>query len=553
MNKLKKCTAMLLALLIAFSSLYILPSELFPKVMAAEIDAGETTAAYHYYDSYTYTYAEKEDGTLQLCYSDLSSDKEIESIVIPDEIDGLAVTELSANCLDFYSERRRVQTLSIGRNVRIINMEEQPFLKGTTISRIEVSEENPYFKSVDGVLFSKDGKKLICAPEFLQQEYTVPDGVEEIGDYAFYSCATIKKIVLSDSVCRIGRYALADQESYFNHDYWEDGSSANGNDGGYISIMGDSGVNSAFYTVYPLTEVVFGSGTEVIGEHAFDHSGITTLTFPAALKEIDITAFENCESLTDLQVSEQNSVFKSFDGALCSDGGATLLKAPACKQGTFTIPDTVTKVADNALKCCLGITELVLGAGVNSFSPDAFGKMEDYFNSTPPVFSAVSSFKVSAQNGSFTAEDGVLYTKDMSELVMFPAKKAGAYTFPASVAKVSENAFRDCELVTAITLTNNVNIPKGTLGACKGLTDIVIGDGVTEVGDSFKNIRISGLKTLTIGNGVKKIPDEAFSGCFYPSYSATSFTDRKLVIGSGVEEIGARSFSDCFVNEIEHR
>lgn len=71
---------------------------------------------------------------------------------------------------------------------------------------INISNNNPNYSSVDGVIFNKDKTELIFYPgmkNYYEGTYTVPDGVERIGDYAF-SNANIKEVILPDSVHSIG-------------------------------------------------------------------------------------------------------------------------------------------------------------------------------------------------------------------------------------------------------------------------------------------------------------------------------------------------------------
>lgn len=76
------------------------------------------------------------------------------------------------------------------------------------IEEFNVSPDSNYFKNVDGVVYSKDGKKLVIAPsgiEFSNGHYTVLDGVEEINDHAFYNCGSLKSITLPSSLKKIGK------------------------------------------------------------------------------------------------------------------------------------------------------------------------------------------------------------------------------------------------------------------------------------------------------------------------------------------------------------
>ena len=86
-----------------------------------------------------------------------------------------------------------------------------PFKGCTALESIEVDEENPSFKSVDGVLFSKDGTRLYCYPAGAQREsYTIPDGVEWIGTGAFEHNQYISTLTIPNSLKQICNYIFAD-------------------------------------------------------------------------------------------------------------------------------------------------------------------------------------------------------------------------------------------------------------------------------------------------------------------------------------------------------
>lgn len=77
-----------------------------------------------------------------------------------------------------------------------------------TLARITVDEANPEYCSVDGVLFTKDKRILIAYPNAHGNTYYVPEGVVEIGHFAFKSCRNIEFVHLPNSVIRIGHNAF---------------------------------------------------------------------------------------------------------------------------------------------------------------------------------------------------------------------------------------------------------------------------------------------------------------------------------------------------------
>ena len=79
---------------------------------------------------------------------------------------------------------------------------------------IRVSSNHPYLEVVDGVLFSKPDKRLVCYPCALTAtEYTIPHGIQMIEDYALYYCSSLKAVTIPDSVTDISEYAFSGCES----------------------------------------------------------------------------------------------------------------------------------------------------------------------------------------------------------------------------------------------------------------------------------------------------------------------------------------------------
>ena len=90
-----------------------------------------------------------------------------------------------------------------------------PFCGCSALESIEVDEENPSMKSVDGVLFSKDGTRLYCYPIGKQPEvYTIPDAVEWIGANAFEGSQNLTTLTIPSGVTYIGECAFADCNNF---------------------------------------------------------------------------------------------------------------------------------------------------------------------------------------------------------------------------------------------------------------------------------------------------------------------------------------------------
>lgn len=84
------------------------------------------------------------------------------------------------------------------------------FGKNPKLENIEVSPANPFFRSVDGVLFDKDVTRLVQCPGAKSGRYEIPATVVEISPFAFSGCRNLTEIRIPDSVKTVGERAFND-------------------------------------------------------------------------------------------------------------------------------------------------------------------------------------------------------------------------------------------------------------------------------------------------------------------------------------------------------
>lgn len=239
------------------------------------VDCGYTGNAPRHYElskmDYDYSYEILNDGTLRL-YQYEGTDTNT-NIVVPDTIDGRKVTVLGNSTFQYCTQAsdiesvtlpdslttieknafyncEKLKSVTIPPNVSSIGL--AAFVEGlseSSLTEIKVDPENPYFSEKDGVVFSKDGTKLIVFPSGRSGDYQIPDGTVSVGDYAFYYCVNVSSITVPGSVRSLGEGAFGNCSS--------------------------------------LTKAVLNEGLEEIGEYAFQSSsGIRDIIIPASVKSV---------------------------------------------------------------------------------------------------------------------------------------------------------------------------------------------------------------------------------------------------------------------------
>ena len=244
--------------------------------------------------------------------------------------------------------------------VGVVEMGNNIAVECTALENIHVAAGNTAFQSEDGVLFNKAKTTLLCFPAGKTNSmYSVPDGVKEIAPNAFSYNSTLSEIRIGDSVTTIG--------------------------------------DGAFQCCTSLETVAVPDSVVTLGANAFyGCSALKTATLGNSISEIANGLFEGCASLTNI-----------------------------------VIPDSATAIGDDAFHACAALTSITVGSGVLEIG-DAF--YNPYNNDNAPI----SEIQVSGANPAYCSVDGVLYTKDMTELVYYPIAKASAsYTLPAAVTFVS--------------------------------------------------------------------------------------------------------------------
>ncbi len=259
----------------------------------------------------------------------------------------------------------KLTSVVIGNSVTSIG--ERAFYSCTSLTSIEVDVANEYYKSIDGNLYSKDGKALIqYAIGKTTTEFNIPNSVTIIGAGAFFGCSSLTSIDIPNSVTSIGDSAFFGCSSL----------TYNRKDG--LGYLGNS-TNKYLYLADTLgtsiTTATIDSNCRFIGSYAFwDCSSLTSIVIPNSVTSIGEDAFSGCSKLTKV------NYLGSIDSWVMIDFGY-YSSNPLCYGGelyingvlvTDVVLTTATKISNYAFYNCSSLTSVVIGNSVTSIGESAF-------------------------------------------------------------------------------------------------------------------------------------------------------------------------------------
>lgn len=134
-------------------------------------------------------------------------------------------------------------SVALPASVSQLGDESLPFLLNPNLVRVDVSESNSNFASIDGVLYNKPISELIYFPQGRSGSFAIPDGVVEIRQGAFRDCAGLESVMIPASVTSVDRSAFSGAEGLLSATFYGDAPTAFG----YDAFVGTAGDFQIFY------------------------------------------------------------------------------------------------------------------------------------------------------------------------------------------------------------------------------------------------------------------------------------------------------------------
>lgn len=332
-------------------------------------------------------------------------------------------------------------------------------------------------------------------------EIALPDGLETIGNYAFSGCSELSSVNLPASLTDIGIEAFKGTA--------------------VTAIEIPSGItdlkNSLFENCTALASADLPETLETIGDRVFKGAEkLAAVNMPSGVTDIGAEAFYGCEALTGFVDSDGVIRFYLPEGITAVSDGCF---AYCQLETSFTIPNQILSIGDAAFKSTY-LTELTISKSLKSIGAEAFrnSKLRD------------------------------LTIPDSLESLGEKAFAAGEFTSATVPVKFIYNIrswLDHAAILKNLTVTGTGTVghdPDGVavpapLDEYDYIEKVIIEDTVTGIGEAaFAGL--GKLKTVTIGDGVKTIGDNAFGldgkGCYMLE---------TVNIGSGVKYVGEKIFA----------
>ena len=359
----------------------------------------------------------------------------------------------------------------------------------------------------------------------------IMEGVKIIRDFAFQSCSKLTSIVIPESITTIRDYIFNACRSFSE-----------------ITFMGDApafGAN-AFYgntvtAYYPadnetwtedvlqqyggtVTWIPIGDKLELLASGICGPNLVWNLTFDGCLTISGTGEMYDFGSFDSPWFDYNNQIL-----SVVIENGVTSIGNYAFNYCSYVlsvqIPNSVTVIGSSAFDDCRNLAELNLPSNLVSIGSHAFYDCSSLSSIVIPASvttignyafwdcTSLEEVVVESANQEYSSCDGVLYNKQQTTLITYPAGKAGSFAIPDSVNTIGDYAFYNAEKMVAVIIPDHVvSIGDSAFRGCTSIQTLEIPGSVSTI-PGYMCCFCESLLNITIPSNITLIERYAFANC----------------------------------------
>ena len=507
-----------------------------------QVQAAQTTYDYTVGNS-TYTYTILTDDTVKITKYKGTD----ESIVIPSEIDGKKVTVIGSSAFYGFKSLKNIEIpdgiTSIENyafcqcwSITSLSVPESVTSIGTGAFRFcgdlkEIKLPSNLTVLSDSLFGADANLEYITFGDAEKTDTVIiPETVQKMGNYVFMNCEKIKNIKLPSNLKSIGKTCFqgcisltglfipqsvesigggifgdcdalqsVEIEDENNNFIFKDGILYDVKNGILVSavnslipekVIVDECTKTIDYSAFAdcnnLYEIEIPQGVVNIGEKAFARlDNLKNIDIPDSVTNITTLAFYRCNGLVSVQVPGSVTAIKNGTFRECNN-----LKKVILNEG-------VAKIEGSAFVFCSSLEQIKLPQSLMSIGSGAFDNCTSLISVELPDNAIISSdtfrgcknlskIVLSDTNNNYIVKNGILYNKNMTRILCYPAGiKDTEFFVPDTVKTIGDFAFYGTKALESINIPDSItNIGTDAFGECSGLKEVVIPDSVTSMGEA---------------------------------------------------------------------
>lgn len=377
-----------------------------------------------------------------------------------------------------------------------------------------------------------------------------------VGDYMFCNIPQLQKLVLPSTVTKIGKYAVAKCPNLTDIQQFPQG----------VTWIDEF----AFYNT-AVSSITLGAALQYIGKYAFSGSGLTSITIPGGVTQLQNWTFEKCAQLTEAHLPETMTSIGQYAFHNCKNLESTNLPgrleslgsyafAGCSKLSSIEIPASLQVIGTYAFSDCSSLKNVVFNEGLTNIGDNAFQDCESLTKiELPSTVERVGRYAFSScQSIASLKLPERLKTAD--QYAFSACRSLTEVTLPAGITHLADNLFSNCTSLTTVNLSpatqsigtysfygcdllKNIDLSLATLNSigasafryCISLKNVTLSNTITTIGSGAFS-RCSNLQTINIPTGVTELSSSIFSDC--PKLE-------EVAMHNQITAIGSYAFSGC--------